>query len=66
MVLQKNWEGVLGRYDRAVQQLMVEVLNEPQNPVEKLVQALSQNALTAEARQRAIETIPKGYFIHTI
>ena len=60
--LEQTWKEVLGRYDMAVQQLMVEVLIESRNPVEKIVQTLRQNVLTAEVCQRATEAIKKGYF----
>ena len=60
--LEQTWKEVLGRYDMAVQQLMVEVIIESRNPVEKILQALRQNVLTAEVCQRATETIKKGYF----
>ena len=62
--LEQTWKEVLGRYDMAVQQLMVEVIFESRNPVEKILQALRQNVLTAEVCQRATETIKKGYFTH--
>ena len=60
--LEQTWKEVLGRYDMAVQQLMVEVIIESRNPVEKILQALRQNVLTADVYQRATETIKKGYF----
>ena len=60
--LEQTWKKVLGRYDMAIQQLMVEVVIESRNPVEKIVQALRQNVLSAEVCQRATETIKKGYF----
>ena len=60
--LEQTWKEVLGRYDMAVQQLMVEVITESRNPVEKILQALRQNVLTADFCQRATETIKKGYF----
>ena len=62
--LEQTWKEVLGRYDMAVQQLMVEVIIQSKNPVEKILQALCQNVLTAEVCQRATETIKKGYFLH--
>ena len=60
--LEQTWKEVLGRYDMAVQQLMVEVIIESRNPVEKILRALRQNVLTADVCQRATETIKKGYF----
>ena len=60
--LEETWKEVLGRYDMAVQRLMVEVVTESSNPVEKLVQALRQNVLTAEVCKRATETIKKGHY----
>ena len=60
--LEQTWKEVQGRYDMAVQQLLVEVIIESRNPVEKIVQALRQNMLSAEVCQRATETIKKGYF----
>ena len=62
--LEETWKEVLGRYDMAVQRLMVEVVTESSNPVEKLVQALRQNVVAAEACKRAIETIKKGHYTH--
>ena len=74
--MEKVWDGVLGRYYRAVQRLVVDALLESQNPVEKLVYAVKQMR-TPESAQRVAQTVQKGksyspptveyfgYFTHT-
>ena len=57
--LEKVWEGVLGRYNRALQSLVVGVLLESQNPVEKLVNAVKQMK-TPESAEIIAQTVQKG------
>ena len=57
--LEKVWDGVLGRYDRAVRGLMVDALCESQDPVEKLLYAVRQMK-TPESAKRALEALQKG------
>ena len=57
--LGKVWEEVLGRYDIAVQHLVVDVLEETKSPVEKLAHALREMR-TPESAQRAAEAVQKG------
>ena len=59
VVLQKILQEAMGRYDRALQHLMVDVLRETENPVDNLVQALEKMALT-DGSQRAAEAIQRG------
>ena len=56
--LEKVWDAVLGRYDRAVQSLVVNALLESQNPVEKLIYAVRQMK-TAESARRAAQSVQK-------
>ena len=53
------WENVLGRYDRAVVSLVTDTLQESQNPVEKLVNAVTQ-VKTPEGAKVALEAVQKG------
>ena len=57
--LEKVWDGVLGRYDRAVRGLVVDALCESQDPVEKLLYAVRQMK-TPESAKRAVEAVQKG------
>ena len=57
--LEKMWENVLGRYDRAVVSLVTDTLQESQNPVEKLVNAVTQMK-TPEGAKVAAEAVQKG------
>ena len=57
--LDKMWENVLGRYDRAVVSLVTDTLQESQNPVEKLVNAVTQMK-TPEGAKVAAEAVQKG------
>ena len=57
--LEKVWDGVLGRYDRAVRSLVVDALCESQDPVEKLLYAVRQMK-TPESGMRALEAVQKG------
>ena len=57
--LGKVWEEALGRYDRAVLNLVVDVLQEAQNPAEKLYNALEEMR-TPESAKRASEAIQQG------
>ena len=57
-VLQEIWQKAMGRYDRAMKNLVVDVLNETENPVENLVQSLEK--MTSDSSQKAAETIQKG------
>ena len=59
--LDKMWENVLGRYDRAVVSLVTDTLQESQNPVEKLVNAVTQMK-TPERVNVAVEAVQKGIF----
>ena len=59
--LEKVWDGVLGRYDRGVQRLVVDALLESQNPVEKLVYAVRQMK-TPESAQRAAQAVQNGKY----
>jgi hypothetical protein len=56
-VLQEIWQKAMGRYDRAMKNLVVDVLNETENPVENLVQSLEK--MTSDSSQKAAETIQK-------
>ena len=53
------WQGVLGRYYRAVKNLVVDALHESQYPVEKLAYAVK-TMKTPESAKRAAETIQRG------
>ena len=53
------WDGVLGRYYRAVQNLVVDALLESRNPVEKLIYAVRQMK-TPESVKRAAQTVQNG------
>ena len=57
--LGKVWDEALGRYDRAVLNLVVGVLQEAQNPAEKLYYALEEMR-TPESGKRASEAIQCG------
>ena len=57
--LEKVWDGVLGRYDRAVRGLVADALCESQDPVEKLLYAVRQMK-TPESGKRALEAVQKG------
>lgn len=56
---EKVWDEVLGRYCRAVQHLVLDVLKETEYPVEKVVFALTE-LRAAGAAHRAVQTIQKG------
>ena len=56
--MQEIWQRAMGRYDRAMKNLVVDVLNETENPVENLVQSLEK--MTSDSSQKAAETIQKG------
>ena len=58
--LEKLWDTVLGRYLRAVQSLVVDILQESQYAVEKLAHAIS-NMRTPESATTAAITVQKGY-----
>ena len=57
--LEKVWDGVLGRYNRAVQSLVVDILLESQNPMEKLVNSV-RSMKTPESAKIAAQTVQKG------
>ena len=57
--LGKIWNEVLGRYDTAILNLVIDMLQESQNPEEKLYNALSEMK-TPESASRASEAIHKG------
>ena len=52
--LGKVWNEALGRYDRAVLNLVVDVLQEAQNPEEKLCNALNEMKTPESAKHAAI------------
>ena len=54
--LRKVWDEALGRYDRAVLNLVVDVLQEAENPEEKLCNSLNEMR-TPESAKRAAEAI---------
>ena len=58
VILQEIWQEAMGRYDRAMRYLMVDVLHETENPVENLVQSLEK--MTTEGSQQTAQTIQKG------
>ena len=58
VVLQEIWQKAMGRYDRAVKYLMVDILHETEHPVEDVVQALEK--ITTESSQQAVQAIQKG------
>ena len=57
--LGKLWEGVLGRYDKAVERLVTDTLCESENPVEKLANAVI-HMKTPESANRALQAVQKG------
>ena len=57
--LGKVWDEAFGRYDRAVLNLVVGVLQEAQNPAEKLYYSLEEMR-TPESGKRASEAIQCG------
>ena len=57
--LGKVWNEVLGRYDTAMLNLVIDMLQESQNPSEKLSNALSEMR-TPESASRALKAIHKG------
>ena len=57
--LGKVWDEALGRYDRAILNLVVDVLQEAENPEEKLYNALNEMR-TPESAKRAVEAIRNG------
>ena len=59
--LEKLWDTVLGRYHRAVQSLVVDILQESQYAVEKVAHAIS-HMKTPESTTTAAITVQKGYF----
>ena len=58
--LDNLWDTVLGRYHRAVQSLVVDILQESQYAVEKLAHAISLMR-TPESATTASITVQKGY-----
>ena len=57
--LDNVWNEVLGRYDTAMLNLVIDTLQESQNPEEKLSNALSEMK-TPESASRASKAIHKG------
>ena len=57
--LGKVWNEVLGRYDTAMLNLVIDMLRESQNPEEKLSNALSEMR-TPESASQASKAIHKG------
>ena len=57
--LEKLWDGVLGRYHRAVQSLVAGILQESQYAVEKLVHAIS-HMRTPESAKTAALAVQQG------
>ena len=57
--LGKVWDEALGRYDSAILNLVVDVLQEAENPEEKLCNALNEMR-TPESAKRAVEAIQNG------
>ena len=57
--LGKVWDEALGRYDRAILNLVVDVLQEAENPEEKLCNALNEMR-TPESAKHAVEAIQNG------
>ena len=57
--LNKVWNEVLGRYDTAMLNLVIDMLRESQNPEEKLSNALSEMR-TPESASQASKAIHKG------
>ena len=57
--LDKVWNKVLGRYDTAILNLVINMTQEFQNPEEKLSNALSEMK-TPESASRASKAIHKG------
>ena len=53
------WNEVLGRYYRAIQRLVADVLLESQSPVEKLTYAVRQMK-TPESAKQAAQTVQEG------
>ena len=58
--LNKLWDTVLGRYHRAVQSLVVDILQESEYAVEKVAHAISLMR-TPESATTAAKTVQKGY-----
>ena len=58
--LNKLWDTVLGRYHRAVQSLVVDILQESEYAVEKVAHAISLMR-TPESATTAAITVQKGY-----
>ena len=57
--LGKVWDEALGRYDRAALNLVVDVLQEAENPEEKLCNALNEMR-PPESAKRAVDAIQNG------
>ena len=57
--LGKVWDEALGRYDSAILNLVVDVLQEAENPEEKLYNALNEMR-TPESAKRATDAIQNG------
>ena len=57
--LRKVWDEALGRYDRAILNLVVDVLQEAENPEEKLCNSLNEMR-TPESAKRAADAIQNG------
>ena len=57
--LRKVWNEALGRYDTAILNLVIDMIQESQNPEEKLYNALNEMK-TPESASRASEAIHKG------
>ena len=62
MFLHEILKKAMGRCDRAMKHLVIDILRETENPVETLVQALEKMTIT-ESSQQAAEAIQKGDFI---
>ena len=62
--LSEVWNEVLGRYDTAMLKLVMDVLQECQNPEEKLSNALSKMP-TSESTSQASQAIQKGTYVCT-
>ena len=58
--LNKLWDTVLGQYHRAVQSLVVDILQESEYAVEKMAHAISLMR-TPESATTAAITVQKGY-----
>lgn len=59
--LTKIWDEVLGRYDKAILALVVDVLGEAEDPVEEMSNALK-DMKSPQSAIRAAESIQRGQF----